>query len=65
MQSKPEKKNHESGSHSRGIEPERLVAEIRKRAQEIYHERGEAHGSSLEDWLKAEREIKAKYGIVS
>ena len=30
---------------------------IAKRAHEIYSERGYGHGSALDDWLEAEREI--------
>jgi Protein of unknown function (DUF2934) len=32
--------------------------EIRRRAYEIYLERGEQPGSDLEDWLRAERELE-------
>jgi len=45
------------------ITPEQLVGEITKRAHEIYLKRGSTPGTPLEDWLKAEREIKAKYHI--
>jgi oligoendopeptidase F len=34
--------------------------EIRRRAYEIYLERGEQHGRDLEDWLQAEREFESK-----
>jgi hypothetical protein len=37
--------------------------EIRRRAYEIHCERGYAHGQDLEDWLQAERELKAKYPV--
>ena len=30
---------------------------IAERAHEIYVERGRAHGSDLDDWLRAEREL--------
>jgi hypothetical protein len=30
---------------------------IAKRAHELYSERGYGHGSALDDWLEAEREI--------
>ena len=30
---------------------------IAKRAHELYSERGDRHGSALDDWLEAEREI--------
>jgi hypothetical protein len=45
------------------ITPDQLVGEITKRAHEIYLKRGSTPGTPLEDWLKAEREIKAKYRI--
>lgn len=32
---------------------------IAKRAHEIYLARGGTHGSDLDDWLQAERELKA------
>jgi hypothetical protein len=32
--------------------------EIRRRACEIYRERGEQPGRELDDWLQAERELK-------
>jgi outer membrane protein TolC len=32
--------------------------EIRRRAYEIYLERGEQQGRELEDWLQAERELE-------
>jgi hypothetical protein len=32
--------------------------EIRQRAYELYAERGETGGSALEDWLRAERELR-------
>lgn len=32
---------------------------IRRRAYEIYMERGENPGSELDDWLRAEREVDA------
>jgi hypothetical protein len=37
--------------------------EVRIRAYELFNKRGSAHGSDLEDWLTAEKEIKHKYGI--
>lgn len=35
--------------------------EIRRRAYEIYVERGEQRGRDLDDWLQAERELQKKY----
>jgi hypothetical protein len=37
--------------------------EIRRRAYEIYLERGEQPGTELEDWLQAERELQD--GVIS
>jgi Protein of unknown function (DUF2934) len=34
--------------------------EIRRRAYEIYLERGEQPGSDLDDWLQAERELERR-----
>jgi hypothetical protein len=36
--------------------------EIQRRAYEIHLERGGAHGQDMEDWLEAERDLKAKRG---
>jgi len=36
-------------------------AEIRERAFEIHVERGGIHGCDLDDWLEAERELRARH----
>jgi len=41
--------------------PNNLEDEIRRRAYEIYQQRGPTSGSEAEDWLTAEREIKQRY----
>jgi len=43
--------------------PETIDNEIRNRAYEIHIKRGNTPGSNMEDWLNAEREIKAKYHL--
>jgi hypothetical protein len=51
-----------------GVVPEPQVAlpsaeletEIRKRAYELYLERGQAPGDPHEDWLAAEQQVKAR-----
>jgi hypothetical protein len=44
--------------HSLQLSPcEDLQVLIAKRAYELYGERGYQHGSALDDWLEAEREI--------
>jgi hypothetical protein len=37
------------------------LVEIRKRAYEIYLERGGIHGRDQDDWLQAERELTTIY----
>jgi hypothetical protein len=41
--------------------PINLEDEIRRRAYELYQQRGTASGSEAEDWLTAEREVKLRY----
>lgn len=45
------------------LTPDKIYEEIRKRAQEIFHERGNKPGDALSDWLQAEKEIKKKYKV--
>ena len=46
------------GDGSRAVEPDSTSEhEIRRRAFEIYLERGSEPGRDLEDWLQAEREL--------
>ena len=35
-----------------------LDGEIRRRAYQLYVERGEEHGRDLDDWLQAKREVE-------
>jgi len=44
--------------------PGDFVSEVRERAYEMYMERGQNHGNDLNDWLKAEKEVKNKYSHV-
>jgi hypothetical protein len=41
--------------------PINLEDEIRRRAYELYQQRGPASGSEAEDWLTAEREVRLRY----
>ena len=41
------------------VEPQDEKEEIRTRAYELYEQRGRQPGRALDDWLTAEREIKA------
>jgi len=52
-----------SSKETPATSPDKLVEEIRKRAYEIHLKRGNTPGSDMEDWLKAEREIKARYHL--
>ena len=41
--------------------PINVEDEIRRRAYELFEQRGYSNGSEYEDWLKAEREVLARY----
>jgi hypothetical protein len=41
-------------------DPQALEHQIRQRAHELYQERGGKEGHELDDWLRAEEEIKRK-----
>lgn len=43
--------------------PVDFEAEIRRRAYELYQERGCVSGHEREDWLIAEREIMSRYSL--
>jgi len=36
---------------------------VKAKAYEIYQKRGGVHGSDLDDWLRAEKEIRQQYGL--
>jgi hypothetical protein len=46
-----------SAATKSAIETLPLEEQIRRRAYELYVERGNSSGSALDDWLQAEREI--------
>ncbi len=47
---------HEAGTKSaRGVQ--NLEEEIRRRAYELYEQRGREGGHEVEDWLRAEEEV--------
>lgn len=46
------------------VTPEELTQRIRKRAQEIYEQRGCAAGHELENWLEAERQVKKELRLM-
>lgn len=43
------------------VVPINLEDEIRRRAYELYQQRGNAPGSEAEDWFAAEREVRQRY----
>ncbi|HYL13518.1 MAG TPA: DUF2934 domain-containing protein [Terriglobales bacterium] len=45
----------------KNIVPINLEDEIRRRAYEIYEARGRTPGNQHDDWLRAEREVLARY----
>ena len=62
MSSKPSKSREskpptEAGEEKRSAANPAGEEEIKRRAYEIYLERGEQHGRDVEDWLQAEREL--------
>lgn len=36
---------------------------IRTRAYQFFEERGYTHGHDFEDWLRAETEVRARFGV--
>jgi Protein of unknown function (DUF2934) len=52
------------GEEGRSVVNSAREQEIKRRAYEIYLERGEEPGRDLEDWLQAEREL-ARHEITS
>ena len=53
----PKQPSTEGGKEERSEGNPAREEEIKRRAYEIYLERGEAPGRDLEDWLQAEREL--------
>ena len=45
----------------KNVVPINLEDEIRRRAYEIYVQRGSVPGNESEDWLTAEREVRSRY----
>jgi hypothetical protein len=45
----------------KNLVPINLDDEIRRRAYELYQQRGPGSGSDAEDWLTAEREVRQRY----
>ena len=46
------------------VNPADLNSKVRERAYEMYIERGGWHGADMDDWLKAEKEVKRELSLV-
>jgi hypothetical protein len=57
----PRKRLEVVKTESRRVVPINLEDEIRRRAYELYQQRGGRSGSEAEDWLSAEREVRQRY----
>ena len=55
---KPQATFTQSGTEEVSVGNSACDEEIRRRAYEIYLERGEQPGRDLDDWLQAERELE-------
>ncbi len=55
---KPQATSAQAETREVSVENSARDEEIRRRAYEIYLERGEQPGRELDDWLQAERELK-------
>ena len=51
-----EARKHDSAHHPSGV-----YDEIRRRAYELYEERGRQHGFHHDDWTRAEREVLSRF----
>ncbi|MFZ0391287.1 MAG: DUF2934 domain-containing protein [Calditrichia bacterium] len=45
------------------LDDQQIQEEIRRRAYELYKEKGEKEGTEHDNWLQAEKEIKKKYKV--
>jgi len=57
----PRKKLEVVKTEPRRVVPINVEEEIRRRAYELYQQRGAKPGSEREDWLAAEREVRQRY----
>jgi hypothetical protein len=57
----PRKKLEVVKSEPRRVVPINVEEEIRRRAYELYQQRGAGSGHEADDWLVAEREVQQRY----
>jgi hypothetical protein len=56
----PKQPSTDAGKEERSVVNPAREEKIKRRAYEIYLERGEEPGRDLEDWLQAERELASQ-----
>jgi hypothetical protein len=56
-------KNFTRRSNSKRPSPDQLGDEITKLAYQFYIDRGYSDGNDMDDWLRAERIVKARYNL--
>ncbi len=61
VKSEPRKNGAAPNQASANLVPINLEDEIRRRAYELYQQRGATSGGEAEDWLTAEREVRQRY----
>lgn len=59
--SEPRKMEVVKTDSRKNLVPINLEDEIRRRAYELYQQRGSASGNEADDWLAAEREVRQRY----
>jgi hypothetical protein len=59
MKAKPQTQTSSRTTSQKVESPDGLQEQIRRRAYEIYEQRGRENGQDVEDWLQSESEIIA------
>jgi len=53
-----------AATSNKKVSTAQIMNEITKLAYQFYVDRGNQHGDDMNDWLRAERIVKAKYSIL-
>lgn len=56
-------RNFNRRSSSKKSSTDQMIEEIAKLAYQFYVDRGYQHGNDMDDWVRAERIVKARYNI--
>ncbi|MCM8782570.1 MAG: DUF2934 domain-containing protein [Candidatus Omnitrophica bacterium] len=56
-------KNTRRNTSTKRFSQDQLFNEIAKLAYQFYVDRGYQHGNDMDDWLRAERIVKARYNL--